>query len=133
MVGGVNEEYAGQIDLLPTLLHLLGMGTKNYVHFGTDLLSEQHDDVIPFRNGDFVSSEITSVDGVFYDSKTGEILASERLEEAKTYQMVAEQKLAYSDKVVNGDLLRFYTPDHFTPVDRSQYDYSVTKNKNLVE
>jgi lipoteichoic acid synthase len=133
MVGGVNEEYAGQIDLLPTLLHLLGMDTKNYVHFGTDLLSEQHDDVIPFRNGDFVSSEITSVDGVFYDSKTGEILASERLEEAKTYQMVAEQKLAYSDKVVNGDLLRFYTPDHFTPVDRSQYDYSVTKNKNLVE
>jgi len=33
------------------------------------------------------------------------------------------QKLALSDKVVNGDLLRFYTPENFTPVDRSKYDY----------
>lgn len=133
MSGGVNEEYAGQIDLLPTLLHLLGVDSKDYVHLGTDLLSEHHDDVIPFRNGDFVSSEITSVDGIFYDSKTGEILASERLEEAKTYQLSTEQKLAYSDMIVNGDLLRFYTPNNFTPVDRSIYDYSVIKNKKLVE
>ena len=29
-----------------------------------------------------------------------------------------------SDKTVNGDLLRFYTPEGFTPVDRNQYDYS---------
>ncbi|WP_139293263.1 sulfatase-like hydrolase/transferase, partial [Mycobacterium tuberculosis] len=35
MEGGVNHEYAGQIDLLPTLLHLLGMDTKEYVHMGT--------------------------------------------------------------------------------------------------
>src|SRR5690606_19196690 len=45
--GGVNHEYTGQIDLLPTLLHLLGTETKDYLHFGTDLLSEQHDDLIP--------------------------------------------------------------------------------------
>ena len=46
--GGVNHEYSGQIDILPTLLHLLGTDTKNYVQFGTDLLSEQHDELIPF-------------------------------------------------------------------------------------
>ncbi|MGG3562891.1 LTA synthase family protein [Neobacillus rhizosphaerae] len=123
MQGGVNHEYGGQIDLLPTLLHLVGIDSKDYVQFGTDLLSEQHDDLIPFRNGDFVSPTITSVDGKFYDSTTGMKLEQERIEEAKKYQKSVMQKLALSDKVVNGDLLRFYTPDNFTPVDRSKYDY----------
>ena len=47
--GGVNHEYGGQIDILPTLLHLLGIDTKNYVQFGTDLLSEKHDELVPFQ------------------------------------------------------------------------------------
>ena len=34
--GGVNHEYGGQIDILPTLLHLLGTNTKDYIQFGTD-------------------------------------------------------------------------------------------------
>lgn len=33
-------------------------------------------------------------------------------------------KLDLSDRVVNGDLLRFYTPKGFKPVDRSKYDYN---------
>ncbi|MEW9109963.1 MAG: LTA synthase family protein [Cytobacillus gottheilii] len=123
MEGGMNEEYTGQIDLLPTLLHLLGIETDEYIHLGTDLLSEQHDDIIPFRNGDFVSSVFTYADGKFYDSTTGELLDESRLDEAREYQTIAEQKLGMSDKVVNGDLLRFYTPDSFLPVDRSQYNY----------
>jgi lipoteichoic acid synthase len=121
--GGINHEYAGQIDLLPTLLHLLGVNTKDYVQFGTDILSEQHDDLIPFRNGNFVSSTITGIDDKFYDSKTGIELDESKFAEAKKYQEMVEQKLAYSDRVVNGDLLRFYTPGNFTPVDRAQYKY----------
>ena len=35
-----------------------------------------------------------------------------------------DEKLKFSDKVVNGDLLRFYTPAGFTPVNRSQYNYN---------
>ena len=122
--GGVNHEVSGQIDILPTLLHLLGIDTKNYVQLGTDLLSENHDELIPFRNGEFVSPTITSADGKFFDSTTGLELEAERLEEAKQYLENAEHKLALSDKVVNGDLLRFYTPEGFTPVDRSQYNYN---------
>ena len=89
--GGVNHEYGGQIDILPTLLHLLGIDSKNYVQFGTDLLSEQHDDLIPFRNGDFVSPTITSIDGKFYDSTTGMELDKDKIEEAKKYQEIVEQ------------------------------------------
>ncbi|MBO0961880.1 LTA synthase family protein [Neobacillus sp. MM2021_6] len=123
MQGGVNHEYGGQVDLLPTLLHLLGTETKDYVQFGTDLLSEQHDDLVAFRNGDYVSPTITAVDGKFYNSTTGMKLEDDKLEEAKKFKEMVQQKLSFSDKVVNGDLLRFYTPENFIPVDRSTYDY----------
>lgn len=123
--GGVNQEYSGQIDILPTLLHLLGIDTKNYIQFGTDLLSETHNEVIPFRNGDFVSPEVSSIEGKYYDSKTGlELLLEDKLVLAKEYKKNVELKLEESDRVVNGDLLRFYTPENFTPVDRSNYDYN---------
>jgi lipoteichoic acid synthase len=122
--GGVNHTYGGQIDILPTLLHLLGTDSKDYVQFGTDLLSEQHDQLIPFRNGDFVSPTITSIDGKFYDSNSGIELDKDKIEEAKKYQDSVENRLALSDKVVNGDLLRFYTPENFIPVDRTQYNYN---------
>ncbi|WP_042464009.1 LTA synthase family protein [Neobacillus dielmonensis] len=122
--GGVQHQYGGQVDLLPTLLHLLGIDNKDDVQFGTDLLSEQHDQIVPFRNGDYVSPDITSVDGKYYDSKTGTKLEQNQMEDAKKYKSIVEQKLALSDKVVNGDLLRFYTPKGFTPVDRSKYDYN---------
>ncbi len=124
MQGGVNHEYGGQMDILPTLLHLLGIETKDYVQFGTDLLSEQHDDLVPFRNGNFVSSTITAIDGKFYDSKTGLLLEEDRLPEAEKLQESASHKLSLSDRVVNGDLLRFYEPEGFTPVDRSKYKYN---------
>ena len=123
MEGGVNHEYGGQIDLLPTLLHLLGIDTKDYVQFGTDLLSEQHDDLVAFRNGNYVSPTITAVNGKFYDSTTGLKLEEDKIEEAESLKEMVQQKLIYSDKVVNGDLLRFYTPENFTPVDRSHYNY----------
>lgn len=124
MEGGINHEYGGQIDLLPTLLHLLGIEGKDFVHLGTDLLSENHDNIVPFRNGDFVSPDITSVNGHFYDSNSGLELDESLLEIAEQYEEIAEEKLALSDKIVNGDLLRFYTPNNFTPVDRSDYNYS---------
>lgn len=37
---------------------------------------------------------------------------------------MVEKRLATSDAVVNGDLLRFYLPENFTPIDRTKYDYS---------
>ena len=131
--GGVNHEYGGQIDVLPTLLHLLGIDSKNFVQFGTDLLSKQHDDLIPFRNGDFVSSTITSNQGTYYDSKTGKELAKDKMPMAEKDQSIVEQKLSLSDTVVNEDLLRFYTPKGFVPVDRQKYNYLNPKVKSNTE
>ena len=124
MEGGANHTYGGQTDLLPTVLHLLGVNSQEYIQFGTDLLSDEHNEVVPFRNGDFVSPTIYSIDGKFYNNDTGLLLDDSQLESANAIKEDVEKKLKFSDKVVNGDLLRFYTPTGFTTVDPSQYNYS---------
>ncbi|WP_375199282.1 LTA synthase family protein [Bacillus sp. RS11] len=128
MQGETNHTYGGQTDLLPTVLHLLGVDTQKFVQFGSDLLSKEHDEVVPFRNGGFVSPTIYSVNGKYYDNKTGLLLDDSQLEFAKTIKDEVDHKLELSDKVVNGDLLRFYTPTGYTPVDPSQYNYSKDAN-----
>jgi len=122
--GGTIEEYGGQIDLLPTLLHLLGIDTKDYIQFGTDLLSKKHKELVPFRNGDFVSPTISSIDGKFYNSKTGEKINDELTVEAENLLNRVTTTLSLSDKVVNGDLLRFYTPENFKPINPNDYFYT---------
>ncbi|QCR33853.1 LTA synthase family protein [Lysinibacillus sp. SGAir0095] len=129
MEGGVNHTFGGQIDLLPTLLHLLGVDTHNYVQFGTDLLSAEHNEVVLFRNGDYVSPTIYSINDKYYDATTGLPLDESQLEMTDEYKKEVDYKLQLSDNVVNGDLLRFYTPADFTKVDPSQYDY----NKDLTK
>ena len=131
MEGGTNHTYGGQIDLLPTVLHLLGVDSQNYVQFGSDLLSDEHNEVVPFRNGDFVSSTIYSIDEKLYDAKTGLPLEDSQVEEmAAEFKKEVDYRLQLSDKVVNGDLLRFYTPTGFTPVDPSKYNYN--KDTNII-
>ncbi|WP_391203152.1 LTA synthase family protein [Psychrobacillus sp. L4] len=129
MKGGTNHTYGGQTDLLPTLLHLLGIDTKQFVQFGSDLLSEEHNEIVPFRNGDFVSPTIDSINEGFYDNKTGLPLDDSQLELADTIKKEVDRKLELSDKVVNGDLLRFYTPKGHTPVDPSQFNYNKDANE----
>ncbi|MDN4608241.1 LTA synthase family protein [Sporosarcina highlanderae] len=130
MKGGTNHTYGGQTDLLPTLLHLLGIDTKNFIQFGSDLLSEEHDEIVPFRNGDFISPTIDSINEKFYDNQTGMPLSEDQVEAAKALKKDVDYKLELSDKVVNGDLLRFYTPKGYTTVDPSQFNYSKDAKTN---
>ncbi len=62
------------------------------------------------------------MDGKFYDSRTRLLSEESRIDEAKRYLEFATQKLAFSDKSVNGDLLRFYTPRNFILVDRAHFN-----------
>jgi lipoteichoic acid synthase len=64
--GGVNHAYGGEIDVLPTILHLLGDKNNNTIQFGTDLLSKQHDQRVAFRDGDFVTPKYTKVGSDVY-------------------------------------------------------------------
>ena len=68
-------------------MHLLGIDSQQFVQFGSDLLSEEHDEIVPFRNGDFVSPTIYSINEKYYDNKTGLPLDDSQLEEAKKIKM----------------------------------------------
>ncbi|UNL84414.1 LTA synthase family protein [Priestia koreensis] len=122
MKGGIQHQYGGEIDVLPTLLHLLGIDTEDYIQFGTDLMSKEHSPVVPFRNGDYVSPTTASINDKYYNMQTGERI--EANDETKRYSEIAQKRLNLSDKVVYGDLLRFYEPKGFKPVDRSKYNYN---------
>ena len=105
---------------------------KNYVQFGSDLLSPDHKQVVAFRNGNFVSPTVTALNGKYYDTTTGKPV--EFTDEIKQNEQMVQNSLKYSDQVVNGDLLRFYTPEGFTPIDRSKYNYNNRdKNKTKVK
>ena len=131
--GGIQHQYGGEIDVLPTLLHLMGIDTKKYIQFGTDLFSPQHDQTVAFRNGDFVSPNYTELGGETYDNKTGEKVDPKALNiepEIDKQQKQVKQALSLSDKLNQENLLRFYTPEGFTPVDPKKYDYHDLDKKN---
>ncbi|KRL39869.1 LTA synthase family protein [Lacticaseibacillus manihotivorans] len=128
--GGVNHTYGGEIDVLPTLLNLLGIKADNYVQFGSDLLSSQHSQTVAFRNGDFVTPQYTKVGSTYYDTTTGKVIKHLSSEQKATIDKATNQvttELNLSDRVMNEDLLRFYTPNGFMKVDKSDYSYNKKK------
>ena len=124
--GGVNHTYGGQVDALPTLLHLLGVDTKNYIQLGQDLFSKQHNQIVAFRNGNVVTPKYTILGSSIYDTKTGTLI-TEPTEEVKKevadLKAKATKQLETSDQITNGDLLRFYTNSDLKPVNPEDYDY----------
>lgn len=119
------KTYGGEIDVLPTLLHLLGVNTRPYVQFGTDLLSPQHDQTVAFRNRDFITPDYTVIGNKTYLNANGQEIKPDL--EMKTILDEDRKNVAtalkLSDLVATQNLLRFYTPAGFTPVNSSRYDY----------
>lgn len=118
--GGQMHQFGGQVDVRPTVLHLLGIDSKDYMEFGSDLLSPEHRRFVAFRNGDFTSPEVTSVKGKCYDTTSGEVLDGESC--ADTTNKV-KTDLEMSDSLVTKDLLRFYKPAGFKPINPKDYEY----------
>ncbi|KAA9184446.1 LTA synthase family protein [Enterococcus faecium] len=132
--GSVNHEYGGEIDVLPTLLNLLGIDDKDYLHFGTDLLSPQHDQVVAFRNGNFVTPKYTILGGKAYNNQTGEIIDTKAAgidEEISKDQEKVKSALSLSDKLNQENLLRFYVPNGFETIDPKKYDYKNEAERNI--
>ena len=103
--GEVIEEAAGQIDLRPTVLHLLGIETSNDMQLGADLFSEEHEGFVIFRDGRFITDDLVYAGEVCYDRNTGEQTESEACQPYIERSLI---ELEYSDQIINGDLLRFY-------------------------
>lgn len=104
-VGKEVTEVSGQIDLRPTVLHLLGIETTRDMQLGADIFSEDHEEFVIFRNGGFITKDFVYTSNACYENGTGEEVD---LESCRPYIERATQELGYSDKIINGDLLRFY-------------------------
>lgn len=131
--GGTNHTYGGEIDVLPTILHMAGINTKPYIEMGTDLLSKDHNQIVAFRNKNFITPRYTVLrnsegDHDVYLNKTGELVdltdKPQLQKKIQKWQKMVNERLQISDTVNNKNLLRFYTPANFTPVDPKKYDYS---------
>ncbi|MDW0112254.1 LTA synthase family protein [Sporosarcina saromensis] len=106
--GEVSDELAGQMDVKPTVLHLLGIDTKEDMQMGSDIFSPDHEPFVIFRDGRFVTENTIYAHEVCYDKKTGEPTDSGACE---PYIERATTELGYSDLIINGDLLRFTEED----------------------
>ncbi|GKT04600.1 LTA synthase family protein [Furfurilactobacillus entadae] len=124
--GKIEHQYGGEIDVEPTIMHLLGVGTKQYVQFGTDLFSKDHDQVVAFRNQDFVTPKYTSISGTIYDNNTGRQadLTDAQKKKVEADQAKVSKELSLSDSLNQKNLLRFYDPTGFTAVEPSKYKYT---------
>lgn len=125
--GSVQHQYGGQIDVRSTLLHLLGIDTKDYMELGSDLLSNNHRNWALFRNGDFVSPEVIQIKGKCYDAVNGDLLDS--ADACKEIADKVNAELQMSDEIVYKDLLRFYQPEGFKPINPRDYEYLGPKGK----
>lgn len=108
--GKVISKVGGQVDLKPTILHLLGVDTKKAIQFGEDLFSKNHRDFAVLRDGRFVTKDYVYADNTCYSKETEEPTDASFCEQDKEK---ARLELGYSDKIIYGDLLRFYeSPDY---------------------
>lgn len=104
-VGKEVTETAGQIDIRPTVLHLLGVETAKDMQLGADVFSDDHEDFVIFRDGGFVTDKLVYAGNTCFDNETGE---ETDMASCQPYIDRATQELGYSDQIINGDLLRFY-------------------------
>jgi phosphoglycerol transferase MdoB-like AlkP superfamily enzyme len=98
------HELSGQMDLRPTILHLLGISSKDDMQMGADLFSPDHEPFVIFRDGRFVTEKNIYAQEICYDNDTGE---ETDMAECQPYIERSLVELNYSDTIINGDLLRF--------------------------
>ncbi|MGI6538156.1 MAG: LTA synthase family protein [Caldicoprobacterales bacterium] len=130
--GKVKDTFAGQIDILPTVLHLLGIHTRDQIFIGQDMLAPRKDEVIIFRNGDMVSSVYTCIGDKVYDTRTGELIDETdeyACSKAKEYEKKAQEQLKVSDLILDTDLLAIYQPKGWEPMNKEKLDYFRDKER----
>lgn len=130
--GFISQTYGGEVDNLPTLLHILGIDTSNYVQLGQDLLSTQNTQTVAFRTaGSYVTPEYTSYSGHLYYTPTGqEITNPDETTKLKTKEIrkAVSEQLSMSDEIQTGDLLRFDTDNGLNKVDIASINYKKSFN-----
>lgn len=126
--GGIIDTYGGEIDMLPTLEHLLGIESNKFLQVGQDMLSPEHDQIVAFRSANyFVTPEYTSYSGRTYYTKTGEEITNPDEKTKEVLDKIREAtnlQLKISDSIQTGDLLRFFKGNDLGKVNPEDYSYT---------
>ena len=129
--GGINHTYGGEIDVRPTLFNLLGINDQNMIQFGHSLLAKNAPQIVAQRNGDFITPKYSRVEGSYYYTKSGKrITHPDKKVKAQLASIsnTVTTELSLSDRVITGNLLRFYRPDDFKYVKRNNYSYKKSES-----
>ncbi|MDX5124990.1 LTA synthase family protein [Lactobacillus paragasseri] len=124
--GGINHTYGGEIDVRPTLFNLLGINDQNMIQFGHSLLAKNAPQIVAQRNGDFITPKYSKVEGSYYYTKSGKRVThpSKKVKaQLASISNTVTTELSLSDRVITGNLLRFYKPNGFKYVKRKNYSY----------
>ena len=124
--GGINHTDGGEIDVRPTLFNLLGINDQNMIQFGHSLLAKNAPQIVAQRNGDFITPKYSKVEGSYYYTQSGKRIThpSKKVKaQLASISNTVTTELSLSDRVITGNLLRFYKPDGFEYVKRKNYSY----------
>lgn len=127
--GGINHTYGGEIDVRPTLFNVLGINDQNMIQFGHSLLAKNAPQIVAQRNGDFITPKYSKVEGSYYYTKSGKRVThpSKKVKaQLASISNTVTTELSLSDRVITGNLLRFYKPNGFKYVKRKNYSYKKT-------
>lgn len=126
--GRIIDTYGGEIDMLPTLEHLLGIDSQKFLQVGQDMLSPDHNQIVAFRSANyFVTPEYTSYSGRTYYTKTGDEITNpddKTKADLDKIREAANLQLKISDSIQTGDLLRFFKGDDLGKVNPEDYSYT---------
>ncbi|WMT39490.1 LTA synthase family protein [Paenibacillus sp. D2_2] len=107
---GIYDEPAGQLDMAPSLLHLLGISTENDYMMGNNLFSNQERFVV-LRSGAFTDGKLYYIpspdsrfdNGSCYDLTTRKLTD---VEKCRIPYEEANKRLSISDRVITEDLIK---------------------------
>jgi uncharacterized sulfatase len=102
------DDVVGQVDVQPTILHLLGMKHTYPYYFGRDLLAPHNpNEMVVMRDGSFVTNNVAYSNDTngCYSMKNGEQVADPTV--CTAIIPAAKKELSISDSVIFKDLFRF--------------------------
>ncbi|MEG9296839.1 LTA synthase family protein [Mangrovibacillus sp. Mu-81] len=102
--GKTISSIGGEIDIRPTILHLLGKKSGENLSFGHNLFTRVPNHPVIFRDGGFVTEKYMYKDNICYNRKSGQPVLGNQ---CNPYKEIARKELGMSDDIIYGDLLRF--------------------------
>ncbi|WP_414859278.1 LTA synthase family protein [Paenibacillus haidiansis] len=106
---GVYDQPAGQLDMAPSLMHLLGIPSDAYYMMGNNLFASG-DKFVVLRSGAFTDGKlyyIPSPDNLFENGNCYDLTTREKtdIERCRIPHEEAKERLQMSDKLIMGDFI----------------------------